>query len=117
MQNLSTASRGIPSGPAAVRFDRVLNPTVCTSRVKMYVRSGIGDSSEAEDCVSVLTFLRQQAYILRVNNRAVVLCLRPSCNNFVYSIPPTLRPSSMFAVYIAYSPHLVVEDKLIDPCL
>ena len=37
-------------------------------------------------------------------------CLRLSANDFVSSIPPTLGPSSMFSVSIAYCLHLVVAD-------
>ena len=71
----------------------------------MQVPSGIGDSSENSVLVN------------RFNNKAYVWCPRPSCSLFVYSsIPPPLRPSSMLAVFTAYSSLLSRCDELIDPC-
>ena len=40
-----------------------------------------------------------------------------SASDFVYSVPPTFGPSSMFSIFNSNSLDLVVADGIIYPCL
>ena len=61
--------------------------------------------------------MKEQVYVIRVDNRADVYCCRLSVSDFIYSILSTLGFSSMFSIFISNGLHSVVADEIIYPRL